>query len=66
MFILYVSYVACEGFILILSLVMCVGLSSFNSALMRGIVGGSTRDYTSALTHGPFFVVDVLVLLRLG
>ena len=63
MFVLYVSDVACEGFLQISSLLMCVGFSSSNSTLMRGTVESSTWAYILSLTHGPLFMVDFLFLL---
>ena len=64
MFILYVYDMACEGFPQISILMMCVTCSSSKSTLMRVIRGGYMWACTPALNHVPFFMVDVLVLLR--
>ena len=61
MFMLYVSDVACERFLCILTLMMWFACSSSYSLLVRDIGGGSVRAYTSALSHGTFFMADVLV-----
>ena len=63
MFIVYVSDVDFEGFLQILTLIMCVACSSYNSTLMKEAGRGSIPACTSALSHGPLFMVDVLVLL---
>ena len=57
MFMLYVSDVACEGFIKFLTLMMLVAQSYSNSAIMKEIGGSSMWDCTSELSHGPFFIV---------
>ena len=60
---LYVSDMACEGFLHILTLIMWFMCSSYNFTLMRGIGGGSIQSCISALIHGPFFMADILVYL---
>ena len=61
MFLLYVSDVDCEGFLRILTLMMRVVGSSYNSNLMRVTGGVYMPSCTSALSHDTFLLTDVLV-----
>ena len=51
----------CEGFLQTLNLMMSVACNSYVYTLMKGIRGGSIRDFTPALRYWPFLMVDVLV-----
>ena len=63
MLILYVSDVAYEGFLLILTLMMFCMCCYYKLDLVWGIGGGSMQACISLLSHGPFFMVYVLILL---